>query len=117
MSRPFAQRFQFLQDSCRHIRWNVGYFCRWVIAQHVTALLAFGSTGKMESIQQDPAHAATMVLATSSVRDLRQIRVDRNENGIELSGTVRSFYHKQLAQEAVRPVMAGMQLVNSVDVD
>jgi len=79
-------------------------------------LPAIGSFGDMESTQQDAAQAATLVLATSSVRDLRQIRVDRNENCIELSGTVRSFYHKQLAQEAIRPVMAGMQVVNSVDV-
>jgi len=50
------------------------------------------------------------------VRELRQLRVDRTENEIQLSGQVRSFYHKQLAQEAVRPVMAGMQLVNRVDV-
>jgi len=70
----------------------------------------------MESKQHDIAQAVSLVLASSSVRDLRQIRVDRNDNQIQLSGTVRSFYHKQLAQEAVRLVVGGMQVVNRVDV-
>jgi len=70
----------------------------------------------MESTQHDVAQAVSLVLASSSVRDLRQIRVDRNDNQIQLSGTVRSFYHKQLAQEAVRLVVGGMQVVNRVDV-
>ncbi len=71
----------------------------------------------MESTQHDVAQAASLVLANSSVRDLRQIRVDRNENQIQLTGTVRSFYHKQLAQETIRQVTGGMQVVNHVDVD
>lgn len=70
----------------------------------------------MESTQHDVAQAVSLVLASSSVRDLRQIRVDRNDDQIQLSGTVRSFYHKQLAQEAVRLVVGGMQVVNRVDV-
>jgi hypothetical protein len=34
-----------------------------------------------------------------------------------LSGRVATFYHKQLAQEVVRAVADGVQVVNSVDVD
>ena len=71
----------------------------------------------METTQNDAAQAATLVLAASSVGDLRQIRVDGHDNSIELSGTVRSFYHKQLAQEAVRTVAAGKQVVNRVSVN
>ena len=71
----------------------------------------------MESTQHEIAQAASMVLASSSVRDLRKIRVDRSDNQIELSGTVSSFYHKQLAQEAIRSVARGMQVINRVDVD
>jgi hypothetical protein len=74
----------------------------------------------MESTQQDAAQdaaqAAINVLAKSSVRELRQLHVDRNANKLQLSGIVRSFYHKQLAQETVRSVAAGMQLVNRVSV-
>lgn len=70
----------------------------------------------MASTQQDATQAAIDVLAKSSVRELRRLQVNRNANKLQLSGSVRSFYHKQLAQETVRTVAAGMQLVNRVDV-
>ena len=60
--------------------------------------------------------AATAVLAENSVRELRTLRVDRSANDLQLTGRVRSFYHKQLAQEAVRQVAGGMQVVNRVNV-
>lgn len=69
-----------------------------------------------EIYEQDVANAALAVLAQSSVAELRRIRVDGKENELQLSGRVRSFYHKQLAQETVRTVAAGMQVVNQVDV-
>lgn len=69
-----------------------------------------------EIYEQDVANAALAVLAQSSVAELRRIRVDGKENELQLSGRVRSFYHKQLAQETVRTVAAGMQVVNHVDV-
>tara|TARA_R110002049_G_scaffold2750_4_gene22006 strand:- start:194040 stop:194261 length:222 start_codon:yes stop_codon:yes gene_type:complete len=65
---------------------------------------------------QEVATAATAVLARSSVSELRRLRVDGEEGELRLSGIVRSFYHKQLAQETVRTVAAGMQVVNRVDV-
>ena len=68
------------------------------------------------TIEQDAANAASKVLANSPVIELRFLRVDHSENELQLSGRVRSFYHKQLAQEAVRPVAGGMQVVNRVDV-
>ena len=70
----------------------------------------------MDTTQQDVEQAAIEVLANSSVRELRQLRVDGSSNKLELSGRVRSFYHKQLAQETVLAVAAGMQVVNQVDV-
>jgi hypothetical protein len=70
----------------------------------------------METNQQSVAQAASEILAHSSVRELRELRVDEHENTLELSGSVRSFYHKQLAQEKVRSVACGMQVVNRVDV-
>lgn len=68
------------------------------------------------AFQQGVARAASAELANSSVRDLRSLRVDNKANELQLSGRVRSFYHKQLAQETVRSVAAGMQVVNRVDV-
>ena len=64
----------------------------------------------------EATQAATDALAKSSVRELRQLRVDHNANNLQLTGRVRSFYHKQLAQEAVRSVAGGLQVVNRVDV-
>lgn len=70
----------------------------------------------MELTYQDATQAAIAELAKSSVRELRQLQVDQNADQLQLSGSVRSFYHKQLAQETVRSVAGGMQLVNRVDV-
>ena len=64
----------------------------------------------------DVASAASAVLARSSVSELRYLRVDECDNRLQLSGRVRSFYHKQLAQESVRSVAEGMRVVNRVDV-
>ncbi|MGB7326362.1 MAG: BON domain-containing protein [Rubripirellula sp.] len=66
--------------------------------------------------QHDATEAAVAILANNSVRELRTLRVDRDANHLQLSGRVRSFYHKQLAQEAVRAVAAGLTVVNRVDV-
>lgn len=60
--------------------------------------------------------AAVSVLAKSAVSDLRRLQVEESDQSIYLSGRVRSFYHKQLAQEAIRPVAAGRQVINRVDV-
>ena len=60
--------------------------------------------------------AASDVLANSSVPELRNLRVDENRNELQLRGSVRSYYHKQLAQEAVLPLAGGLQVVNHVDV-
>ncbi|TWU59081.1 BON domain protein [Rubripirellula tenax] len=70
----------------------------------------------IKTAQHDAMDAAVAVLANNSVRELRTLRVDRSANILQLSGRVRSFYHKQLAQEAVRAVAAGLTVVNRVDV-
>ncbi len=70
----------------------------------------------IETQQRDITQAASDVLANSSVRELRQLRVDRTAGQLQLSGRVRSYYHKQLAQETVRSVAGGMRMVNRVHV-
>ena len=45
---------------------------------------------------------------------LREVNVERNERRVRLSGAVRSFYHKQLAQEAVRQVDGVEQVENDL---
>ncbi|TWT83925.1 BON domain protein [Planctomycetes bacterium CA13] len=69
-----------------------------------------------QTYQQDIASAATEILSRSSVAELRKLRVDESGNELKLSGHVRSFYHKQLAQESVRPIAGGLRVINSVDV-
>lgn len=66
--------------------------------------------------QQDIATAANAILAKSSVAELRRLRVDESASELRLSGRVRSFYHKQLAQESVRIVAGTLRVNNAVHV-
>ncbi|MDA7874858.1 BON domain-containing protein [bacterium] len=63
------------------------------------------------------ATAASKLLSSSSVRELRQLRIDGETNQLRLTGRVRSYYHKQLAQETIRSVAIGMRMVNQVQVE
>ena len=60
---------------------------------------------------------AQTALDSSPIYDLRDLRVDRHEQTLLISGSVSSFYHKQLAQEAVRSVCDGIEVVNSICVE
>jgi len=59
---------------------------------------------------------AQNALTASPVYALREIRVERHGKTLRLSGHVSSFYHKQLAQEVVRAVAEGFEVVNTVAV-
>ncbi|WDQ14860.1 BON domain-containing protein [Rhodopirellula sp. P2] len=48
--------------------------------------------------------------------ELRDIRVDVSDQGVVLQGRVSSFYLKQLAQEAVRPLSRSLRIRNQIDV-
>ena len=48
---------------------------------------------------------------------LRHLRVEGSGGALVISGTVTCYYHKQLAQEAVKPLRGDMQLVNDVKVN
>lgn len=93
--------------------------CDSLEAQHITlrfALLSFGSK-IMELTKPHPiVDAASAVLAESSVYELRQLRVDEDSNELRLHGDVRSFYHKQLAQEAVKTVAGDLRINNCLAV-
>lgn len=60
---------------------------------------------------------AQAALASSSVVDLRELTVIQSGEDLLISGRVQCFYHKQLAQETVRPHAANLRLVNSVSVE
>lgn len=57
-----------------------------------------------------------IVLAHHAVPALRRIHVDETETTVVLTGVVLSFYYKQLAQEAVVPLLAGRKLCNHLEV-
>jgi hypothetical protein len=60
---------------------------------------------------------AQKALADSPVAALRELRVESiDEGSLLISGSVASFYHKQLAQEVVRAVALGLEVINSVTV-
>lgn len=57
-------------------------------------------------------------LRNSPIHELRGLRVEPSDEGLLISGEVSSFYHKQLAQEAVRSLCEDTQvdLVNLIRV-
>ena len=63
------------------------------------------------------ATAASKLLSSSFVRELRQLRVDGEINQLRLTVRIRSYYHKQLAQETIRSVAIGMRMVNRAQVE
>ena len=61
---------------------------------------------------------AQAALAGSALHELRELQVEVVDGGQSLLiyGSVSSFYHKQLAQEAVRAVCLGVNVINSIRV-
>jgi len=69
-----------------------------------------------EHSAKDVQPRAQNALTASPVYALRELRVDSTEDTLLIRGAVTSFYHKQLAQEAVRAVAEGIAVVNTVSV-
>ena len=59
---------------------------------------------------------AQSALTSSPVYPLRELTVESRNDALLITGSVGSFYHKQLAQEAVRAVVGAVEVVNSVQV-
>lgn len=68
------------------------------------------------SLLTDVEVRAREVLASSSIYVLREIEVDLDGGALRLTGDVDSFYHKQLAQELVKNVLDGVEVVNAIRV-
>jgi hypothetical protein len=54
------------------------------------------------------------LLRDNPINDLRRLRVEEDEAQIVISGIVPSYYLKQMAQETIRPALAGRRLRNQV---
>jgi hypothetical protein len=63
----------------------------------------------------EPARAV-QALRLSPIPALRQLTVEETETIVTITGTVSSYYMKQLAQEAVMSTLAGRKLHNGVAV-
>jgi hypothetical protein len=59
---------------------------------------------------------AQAALRNSPFYELRKLQVGQADDALAISGSVSSFYHKQLAQEVVRSVSPGMNVTNSISV-
>lgn len=60
---------------------------------------------------------AQTLLQNSPIGELRDLRIECDDDYLQISGRVCCFYHKQLAQETVRGAAAGLRVLNAVDVD
>jgi hypothetical protein len=65
--------------------------------------------------------ALSLIRADQALRQcghpaLRQIHIEESEREIVLSGSVNSYYHKQLAQETIMPVLGARELRNQIKV-
>jgi BON domain len=61
--------------------------------------------------------SAAQVLRSSPLPVLRKLAVEETDREVVLSGSVNSYYLKQLAQETVLPVIGGRRLLNRVQVE
>lgn len=73
----------------------------------------------VDEIGADMLGQVRSALAESPIQELRHLQVEPVQNGLLLSGTVSSYYHKQLAQELVRSFCdrVGFSLINRIKVE
>jgi hypothetical protein len=57
---------------------------------------------------------AATVLRQSPIPALRHLALEETDEEIVIRGSVTSYYLKQLAQEALMPILGGRLLVNQV---
>jgi hypothetical protein len=72
--------------------------------------------GAPHSAADDVESRAQAALRTSPIYPLRDLEVVLAGRKLVISGRVKTFYQKQLAQEVVRNVGANLQVVNEVRV-
>ena len=60
------------------------------------------------------AMPAATLLRKCAFTELRRLKVIEDEDEVILAGVVRSYYLKQMAQETVRPILAGRRLLNRI---
>lgn len=84
------------------------------LSRHTHRGVERGRHSRQAAVTVHSAVPAATLLRKSAFTELRRLKVLENGGDVILSGVVRSYYLKQMAQEIVRPVLAGRQLVNRV---
>ena len=74
------------------------------------------SSTQFDLAAQNAQHRAQSASSDSAIPDLRDLRVEVDHESLIISGSVSSFYHKQVAQETVRAVVDEIAMVNSIHV-
>jgi hypothetical protein len=69
-----------------------------------------------ETLVAEVEAKARLALSASPVYALRELQVDHDGEALHLTGRVSCFYHKQLAQEAIRAIDKKVPLINAIDV-
>jgi len=82
----------------------------------VTSVLQGCETRMSEKSLRGVEQRAQVALDSSPIFDLHDLRVACSGQNLLITGSVSSYYHKQLVQEIVRAVAAEMEVVNSVEV-
>ncbi len=76
--------------------------------------------GSLGVVQQDPRSdlrgIVESALARSSYLAGRNLRFEVHEDGVVLRGVVRSYYHKQLAQESLKSIAGLPRIHNEIEV-
>jgi hypothetical protein len=70
----------------------------------------------MNASRPAPSSAA-LTLRQSPIPVLRRLSIEESDTHVVLSGSVPSYYMKQLAQETVMPYLERRQLLNHVTVE
>lgn len=59
---------------------------------------------------------ADLALRESPIPSLRCLKIEETDEEVVISGSVASYYLKQLAQETIMPVLGERELLNRVNV-
>ena len=76
--------------------------------RHGVGLAVGGTDGDLASVHE--------ALRRSPYPAVREVRATARDGAVVLSGSVRSFYHFQMAQEAVKASHDHLQVLNEVKV-
>jgi BON domain len=74
------------------------------------------SQAKDIDLDDDFVEMLYQALASTGLNALRSVRIELRKNQVVLHGVVSSYYLKQMAQEAIRPILFGLSVKNRLQV-